>query len=99
MGEHQAPGRGELVARLGQRLFEQLGRDPAVLPVPRLDGAAAQAEQVDVLELEPLDLLRLGDQHGAGDRAIAVLAPELPGIGDRVEMAHEVARRTARLAA
>ena len=59
----------ELLAGLGQRLGEQLVRDPGVLPRTSGDRAAAQAEQIDVVELEPLDLLGLGDQHRAGDRA------------------------------
>ena len=68
VGEHQPPLGGQLVAGLGQRLGEQLVGDPGVLPLARGDRAAAQPEQVDVVELEPLDLLGLGDQHGARQR-------------------------------
>ena len=62
------------------------------------DRAAAKAEQVDVVELEALDLLGLGDQHRARRRPVAIVAAELAGLGDRVQVADEVAHRAARLA-
>ncbi len=64
----------------------------------RLDRAAAQAEQVDVVELEPLDLLGLGDEDRAGDGTIGVVGAELAGVGDGGQVADEVAHRAARLA-
>ena len=63
------------------------------------DRPSVEAEQVDVLELEPLDLLGLGQHDRSGRRGDGIVQLELARIRDRAEVANEVADRAPRLAA
>ena len=82
-----------------RRLGEQLGRDPGRVAVAPGDRAAIKAEQVDVLELEPLDLLGLGEHDLAGRRGGRIVGVELARVGDRGQVANEVPHRAAGLTA
>jgi hypothetical protein len=63
------------------------------------DRAAVEPKQVDVLELEPLDLLGLGQHDLARRGSGRVVGVELSRIGDRGQVANKVPHRAARLAA
>ena len=66
--------------------------------MPGGDGAAAQTEEVDMVELEALDLIGLGNEHRPGDGPVAVVVADLAGVGDSRQVADELAHRAARLA-
>ena len=86
----------QLLAGLGQRAGRELGRNPVVLPRRHAHRAGVQAEQVDVVELEALDLPGLGHHDRPGGGRIDVVGGDVAGLGDGGDVAHEVADRPAR---
>ena len=81
------------------RLGEQARRHPVGVEDPGTDRPAVEAEEVDVLELQALDLLGVGEDHRARRRSGGVVGIELARVRDRGQMADEVAHRSAWLAA
>jgi hypothetical protein len=88
--------RGHL-PRLAGLLGEQLGRDEGGLGA--LGAAAAlQPEHVDLLELEALRVRLRDHLHRLGRGRLVAAAQLDPGVGDRAQVADEVAGRALRLA-